>query len=170
MYFPNNRHVFGPAVLLMVACFLLVGCGKSAEEKSEEYQLNDEVMKVHDDLMMRSVADKLEQVTQELNNLENIDRESLSDSMQVLLDETEKSLKTTAEQLAKAQKDMNEWMVEHGNMPELENIPHDKAMNMLNEFKESIEQLRQDYDEAFNQAQEALKNARILKEEGDTKS
>lgn len=126
--------------LAVVFCLLLMAC------ESENVQLKEEVIAIHDEVMPH--MGKLKSLQKELN--EKADQLALDDSVehreQIL------ELRNTSSELDNAYEGMFVWMRQF--QPEQEGMTEEEFNDYLNEQKASVEKVKTDINQALEKAEE----------------
>ena len=130
------------AVLLAGGVLLLCGCGKSAEEKRAEAELNDKIMKGHETQMatMRKTEGLLQQIDSAIAATDSLiakrPKEAAGDNKSALI--------TVRDRLIGSRNAMESWMQSH--TPYNEGIKHELAMAQLQSDLNALVQVQEQMD------------------------
>jgi outer membrane murein-binding lipoprotein Lpp len=142
--------------VLLLSALLLAGCGKSAQQKQMEADLNTRVMQLHDSGMakMRQAQTLDAQLDSALTMHDSLagkfPRESTGHSSTDINDAKQK--------IASARAAMEAWMA--GHKPYDENAKHEETMSMLNADLQGIEKVSAQLDTAIVDATGTIENHR----------
>jgi hypothetical protein len=137
-------------VVLLVALFLMIGCGKSDEQKKAEEDLNSQIMKLHDYSM--ASMDKIEQLQTTIDSVI-----ALTEAAgKARVDQTVVSgLRSGKSALENAASDMDKWMEEY--RPYDQTRDHAAVMEELTKEKERLARATSNALAAIDSADAALK-------------
>jgi outer membrane murein-binding lipoprotein Lpp len=143
-----------PVVVVAVLCLglLLAGCGKSAEMKKLEADLNAEVMKMHEEQMklmdgMQGLASQIDQVTAQHEEL----AKKFAKKME---GHSTDDLVAAKKQLTAAEETMNTWMKNFKRYDET--LDHTEVMGQLTKYKDELTALQTQIDGAMTAAKSAI--------------
>lgn len=139
-------------ILLLCAAVIFVGCGKSAEEKKLETDLNAEIMKAHDYSMatVDKIKDLLPAIDQALAKHDELSAKFRKQTAGHSADD----LNAVKEQLASAKVAMDKWMKEF--KPYDENMNHVEVMAKLAKDKEELAKVNAAAVAAVGKAEEVV--------------
>ncbi len=146
-----KRTLFAMSALLTCA-LLLSGCGKSEAEKNAESELNDKIMKAHEDQMAMAgrvdeLLAKVDAAIAEHDSLAKVFPKQMSGT-------TTNDLVTSKDKLSAAKDGMESWMSSHE--PYTPGIKHDLAMQQLSGDLDVVTQIQSQMTDAIAAAQTAL--------------
>jgi hypothetical protein len=143
-----------PGIVVVIVCLgvLLAGCGKSAEMKKLEADLNAEVMKMHEDQMklmdgMQTLASQIDQVSAQHEELAKKFAKKMTGH-------STDDLMAAKKQLAAAEESMNTWMKSFKRYDET--LDHTEVMAQLTKNKEELTALQGQIDAAMTAAKTAI--------------
>ena len=120
--------------LLLVVAAALVGCGKSADMKKLEADLNAEIQKVHEKQM--SSMKVLDSLTASLDATMAKHTELAAKFPKALEGHSADDIAAAKEQIAGAKSAMDSWMKAY--KPYDETLPHEQVMAQLNKDMEGL--------------------------------
>lgn len=133
---------------------LFAGCGKSEADKKAEAELNDKIMKAHEDQMAQST-----QVDQLLAKIDAViaEHDSLAKLFpKQMADNSTADLQTAKDKLSAAKDGMESWMSSHE--PYNPGIKHDIAMQQLTRDLDVVNQVSEQLTGAITAATTALES------------
>jgi hypothetical protein len=138
--------------LPLAAALLLVGCGKSADQKKMEADLNAEVMKIHQDQMkqMTEIRDLMGGIDMELATFDKLTREHPRE----MKGQTPDDLVNAKKMLLSAKGAMESWM--SGYTMYHEGMKHEEAMAKLAKDKEELASVQGKINAALSAANTTL--------------
>lgn len=139
-------------VLTAAVAIALAGCGKSADQKKLESDLNAAINKAHEDEMasmkvLDSLASAVDAATAQHNEL-------AAKYAKLATGHTADDLTSALDKIASAKKTMQEWMKAY--RPYDENAPHEEAMAKLNKDMQDLMAVKTQMDEAMKSASTAV--------------
>ena len=139
-------------VLLLVAAIAFVGCGKSAEMKKMETDLNAELMKMHDGQMagMKQVGELVSSLDAALAKTDSLTAANPKLAEMLKTDD----LKAAKEKLLAAKTGMESWM--KGHKPYDVNMKHEEVLMNLKADKDALLKVKADGEAAIAGAGAAL--------------
>jgi len=134
--------------ILVLSALLLVGCGKSAQQKQMESDLNTRVMQMHDQEMakMRQALDLEAQLDSAMTMHDSLGKQFPKQAA----GHTGDDIAAAKEKLAAARGAMDNWMTSH--KPYNEEMDHEQAMAQMNAEVESLTQVSAQLDSAIQDA------------------
>lgn len=138
--------------LLLVVAAALAGCGKSADMKKLEADLNAEIQKVHQKQMASMKV--LDSLTVSLDAALATHTELASKYARALKDHGVDDIAAAKEQLAGARSAMDSWMKSY--KPYDETLPHEQVMAQLNKDMEGLMGLQTQLDSAMKTASDVI--------------
>lgn len=141
-------------VLTAAVAIVLAGCGKSAEQKKLESDLNAAITKAHDEEMatmkvLDSLASAVDAATAQHNEL-------AAKYAKLVTGHTSDDLTSALGKIASAKKSMDEWMKAY--RPYDETTPHEQAMAKLNKDMQDLMTVKTQMDDAIKTASAAVTN------------
>ncbi len=138
--------------VLLAAAILVAGCGKSADQKKMEADLNAEVMRIHHDQMkeMNAIRDLMGRIDMELAAYDRLVREH----PRQMAGRTPDDLVDAKKMLLAAKGAMEGWM--SGYTMYHEGMKHEEAMAKLTKDREDLANVQLKIDAAKKAAAEAL--------------
>jgi predicted nucleic acid-binding Zn-ribbon protein len=138
--------------LLLALAAALIGCGKSAEMKKLEADLNAEIQKVHDKQMASMKV--LDSLTASLDNALARHTELAAKYSKALEGHSADDITAAKEQIAGAKSAMDGWMKAY--KPYDETLPHEQVMAQLNKDMEGLMGMQTQLDAAMKGASEVI--------------
>lgn len=138
--------------LLLVVAAALVGCGKSADMKKLEADLNAEIQKVHEK-QMASVK-VLDSLTASLDAAMAKHTELAAKYPKALTGHAADDIVVAKEQIAGAKSAMDAWMKAY--KPYDETLPHEQVMAQLNKDMEGLMAMQTQLDGAMKSASDVI--------------
>jgi uncharacterized protein YoxC len=146
------KKLLSVAILLMAVAMLLAGCGKSADMKKLEANLNTEVMQKHDDLMKQmsgldGLADQIAALTAKQDSLAKLFPKQFAG-----LQSTD--LLAAKEKLQAAKSAMTAWMKNF--KPYDPELKHEVVMESLAKTKGDLDVIEKQFAEATTVAKDLV--------------
>ncbi|MBP1647253.1 MAG: hypothetical protein H6Q30_698 [Bacteroidetes bacterium] len=142
--------------VLLLSLLVLAGCGKSAEQKQMESDLNKRVMAMHDTEMakMRQAQD----LTSQLDSVMSMHDALVGKYPKETVGHSSDDINVAKEKLASARAAMDAWM--SGHKPYDENVTHTEVMAKLNADIQGLEKVREQADTAIADATSVIESHR----------
>lgn len=138
--------------LLLVVAVALLGCGKSADMKKLEADLNAEIQKVHDKQMASMKV--LDSLTASLDGTMAKHQELAAKFPKALEGHAADDIAAAKEQIAGAKSAMDSWMKAY--KPYDETLPHEQVMAQLNKDMEGLMGMQTQLDAAMKGASDVI--------------
>lgn len=138
--------------LLLVVAAALVGCGKSADMKKLEADLNAEIQKVHEKQMASMKV--LDSLTASLDAAMAKHTELAAKYPKAFVEHTADDIAAAKEQIAGAKSAMDSWMKAY--KPYDETLPHEQVMAQLNKDMEGLMAMQTQLDGAMKGASDVI--------------
>ena len=138
--------------LLLVVAAALVGCGKSADMKKLEADLNAEIQKVHEKQM--ASMNVLDSLTASLDATMAKHAELAAKYPKALEGHAADDINAAKEQIAGAKSAMDSWMKAY--KPYDETLPHEQVMAQLNKDMEGLMAMQTQLDGAMKGASDVI--------------
>ena len=138
--------------LVLVIAAALVGCGKSADMKKLEADLNAEIQKVHE-VQMESMK-VLDSLTASLDATMAKHTELAAKYPKALEGHSADDIAAAKEQIAGAKSAMDSWMKAY--KPYDESLPHEQVMAQLNKDMEGLMGLKTQLEAAMKGASDVI--------------
>jgi len=139
-------------VLTAALAIVLAGCGKSADQRKLESDLNAAITKAHDEQMASvKVLDSLTSAIEAATARHN---EIAAKYAKLVTGHTADDLTAALAKIASAKKSMDEWMKAY--RPYDENAPHETAMAKLNKDMQDLMAVKMQIDGALKSASAAV--------------
>ena len=140
--------------LVLVLAAALVGCGKSADMKKLEADLNVEIQKVHE-VQMESMK-VLDSLTASLDATMAKHTELAAKYPKALEGHSADDIAAAKEQIAGAKSAMDSWMKAY--KPYDESLPHEQVMAQLNKDMEGLMGMKTQLEAAMKAASDVVTN------------
>lgn len=138
--------------LLLVVAAALIGCGKSADMKKLESDLNAEILKVHEKQMASMKV--LDSLTASLDATAAAHAELAAKFPKALADHSADDIAAAKDQIAGAKSAMDAWMKAY--KPYDENLPHEQVMAQLNKDMEGLMGIQTQLDAVMKGASDVI--------------
>jgi outer membrane murein-binding lipoprotein Lpp len=133
---------------LLLSVLLLAGCGKTAQQKEMESDLNKRVMQLHDAGMAK--VDQAKAMTAQLDTILAQHEALAAKFPKAVVGHTSDDINAAKEKLASATSAMQSWMA--GHKPYDINMKHEEVMSQLNADLQALEKVGAQLDTAIADA------------------